>query len=350
MSRIEKDKYFIPEPAKDPLSELRAALAEGTGALMRPMTSPATLVHARPRIPIIAVGNLKGGVGKTTLAANLGAALGDQTQTPRPRPVLFLDLDFQGSLSSILAAAGRDILPEPDAARIGALAQLFETAHAPPVMLQMAGEIRRGELAGSKYFDAAFNVSGREERLLFDWVLGKSHGRDPRVALAQFLWSEQVQQTFSAVLLDLPPRPTLFQYAGLVAATHVVIPTRDDALSTEAASRFAGFLQRGVEAELWPEIKVLGVAGMNTDPHTARQAAVDARLAEAAAGLEPILGYKPPVLGKTPYMPTVAEVAARDLAYFRRQQATRILGRTPHAYFSEIRDNVLKALETQTPG
>src|SRR5262249_8149311 len=48
------------------------------------------------RTPIISVLNLKGGVGKTTTTANLGAAL--DTMGYR---VLFVDLDLQGSLSSL---------------------------------------------------------------------------------------------------------------------------------------------------------------------------------------------------------------------------------------------------------
>jgi hypothetical protein len=48
------------------------------------------------RTPIISVLNLKGGVGKTTTTANLGAAL-----ARRGWRVLLVDLDLQGSLSSL---------------------------------------------------------------------------------------------------------------------------------------------------------------------------------------------------------------------------------------------------------
>ena len=44
---------------------------------------------------IIALANLKGGVGKTTLAANLGAMLSQHKR------VLLVDLDYQGSLTSL---------------------------------------------------------------------------------------------------------------------------------------------------------------------------------------------------------------------------------------------------------
>jgi Mrp family chromosome partitioning ATPase len=50
---------------------------------------------------LITIGNLKGGVGKTTLAANLAAYI---SQTLKKR-VLLVDLDYQGSLSNMLMLA-----------------------------------------------------------------------------------------------------------------------------------------------------------------------------------------------------------------------------------------------------
>src|SRR5260370_32303903 len=47
------------------------------------------------RAPIVAIANLKGGVGKTTLSANLGATL--WSKDPKKR-VLLIDLDYQANL------------------------------------------------------------------------------------------------------------------------------------------------------------------------------------------------------------------------------------------------------------
>jgi chromosome partitioning protein len=58
-------------------------------------------------VPIIAVSNQKGGVGKTTSCLNLGAALREMGKT-----VLLVDLDPQGSLT---VAAG---VVDADAVRI----------------------------------------------------------------------------------------------------------------------------------------------------------------------------------------------------------------------------------------
>ena len=73
------------------------------------------LVAERSTIPVLAVGNLKGGVGKTTLAANIGGYFGSTRGSDLK--VLFLDFDFQGSLSTILNAIS-DAPPETGVVQI----------------------------------------------------------------------------------------------------------------------------------------------------------------------------------------------------------------------------------------
>ena len=51
---------------------------------------------------IVTIGLFKGGVGKTHLAGNFAAYVSEKQQ----KPVLLIDLDFQGSLSSLVMGAG----------------------------------------------------------------------------------------------------------------------------------------------------------------------------------------------------------------------------------------------------
>ena len=65
-------------------------MAAGTGAPpFRPLS--------QRRTPIFSLVNLKGGVGKTTITANLAVAMSQHGWR-----VLVVDLDYQGSLSQVL--------------------------------------------------------------------------------------------------------------------------------------------------------------------------------------------------------------------------------------------------------
>ena len=79
---------------------MQAVSPEGRGLWLAstiPLKPPGNYKRDLSRsIPIIVVANLKGGVGKTTVAANL---VGHYANTKGER-VLAIDLDFQGSLTA----------------------------------------------------------------------------------------------------------------------------------------------------------------------------------------------------------------------------------------------------------
>jgi hypothetical protein len=82
-------------------------VSEGKGVwLTTPIDQPTDYWRGVTTSRTLAIANLKGGVGKTTLAANIGAYLAKDWQ----KRVLLIDLDFQGSLSS-MAFPGKDWLP-----------------------------------------------------------------------------------------------------------------------------------------------------------------------------------------------------------------------------------------------
>ena len=83
---------------------------EGKGVwVTTPVRQPHDYWRGVTNAKTLAIANLKGGVGKTTLAANIGAYLAKDWQ----KRVLLIDLDFQGSLSS-MAFPGKDWLPGLD--------------------------------------------------------------------------------------------------------------------------------------------------------------------------------------------------------------------------------------------
>jgi FtsZ-binding cell division protein ZapB len=82
---------------KEMQARLDAVLAfDGNWTHTLPKDLPLFRPLAQRRAPIVAIANLKGGVGKTTLTANLAATLWNQE--PKRR-VLLLDLDYQANLT-----------------------------------------------------------------------------------------------------------------------------------------------------------------------------------------------------------------------------------------------------------
>lgn len=346
--RENEDLHRRLAASRDHMHRVRRALSHGYD---RGLTTRPTWGRAPSQIPIVAIGNLKGGVGKTTLTANLGAYLGDTAhrRAPNGKPVLFIDLDFQGSLSSILIGAGRD-LSGAEAPNKNAVTQLFDNAITDENRRHAAREIMHGRMAGSCFYDADVPFSIFEEQEYFEWVFRGEPGfeddhveepiEDPRLWLGDFLHSAVVQREFGAVMIDLPPRTTLFAYAALLAANNVIIPTREDQLSRVAAQNFVSFLESGRES-LWPRLNIVGVAGVNTTPNSQRSEEVDELLRRLAADLDDIWnGAQQPLsyLGKAPWMAQIAEVAGEDFAYFDARE--NVKAGSPNAIFTGIGDAV----------
>ena len=146
---------------------------------------------------VIAIANQKGGVGKTTTAINLGAALAEAG-----RRVLVADLDPQGHTAiglgidpETLPATMYDVLTRRvTLGEISTPTGIERLAVAPSNIDLAMGEI---ELAG---------VAGRE-----------------------FLLREQLQQLdgrFDVVMIDCPPSLSVLTLNALTAATEVVVPVQ----------------------------------------------------------------------------------------------------------------------------
>lgn len=267
------------------------------------------------RIPILAVGSSKGGVGKSTIAANLGAYFADLSPdgARTPKRVLFVDLDSQGSLSTTLFAASGAEAPPETGQDGGRVLRAFDEAATAAAILAGAPAVGVPALhRDCRFLDCAPAAAEREEKLLFEWVAQEAPRIDLRVRLAELLRGPEIQQSFDLVMLDLPPRFGALAYNGVAAATHMLIPTRHDVLSADAISRFVDFLER-LRPVLCPGLKIIGIAPNMLRPMDGTRAFVEPMMIDAARRWrgDGALRLLPPIPLRTP----IESAAGRGFAY-----------------------------------
>jgi cellulose biosynthesis protein BcsQ len=201
------------------------------------------------RTPIISVLNLKGGVGKTTIAANLGAAL-DQLG----HHLLLVDLDLQGSLTSLfLSDRQTDVAVKSHKVIADFLAASFD-AESPNILDFIQHILAEGKSAVVPTTD---QLVYEESRLTIRWMLREA-ARDPRFLLRKELHMKRVSSRFDMVLLDCPPMINVCCVNALAASDYLLIPILP---SEQATARVPVLIERFKEfrENINPDLKILGI-------------------------------------------------------------------------------------------
>lgn len=205
------------------------------------------------RKPVVMVANLKGGVGKTTLTANLAAYFNGIG-----KKVLLVDVDYQGSLSNMLLSA--DGSPDVSAGIKEVLAPRLNGSHA------NAMHIFANVLKGSAIVPARYDFAAFESRLMIEYLL-REDADDGRYRLTKWLSDQMSSGQFDLALIDAPPRLTTGAINAFCASTHLLVPTVFDRLSAEAVGTFLNGA-RVLKHSLNPSIDLLGIVGMLTQQQT----------------------------------------------------------------------------------
>src|SRR6266481_2648026 len=172
----------------------------------------------------IALVNLKGGVGKTTLALNLGISLG-----LRDKRVLLADLDFQGTLSNM--ALPRELVND-----------YRDKGWTTDALLNANGGVRVQNLL----FDVpdAGNCRAMIAREHLELVEFERQSRffvnpeqEARFLVQKALHVPDIFQRFDYVLFDCPPRMSTACINALTCSDHVVVPSTLSQLDIEAVPR-----------------------------------------------------------------------------------------------------------------
>ena len=184
---------------------------------------------------VIAVANQKGGVGKTTTTANLGAAL-----ALRGKRVLLVDLDPQGNLTSAFGL-------EKDVQQTVAESLLDRRVPLPVVIVPNGAASAHASGQALSVVPAAVGLASAEAQLM------NKLGRELRLR-DQLL---NVDDRFDFILIDTPPSLGVLTINALVAATRVIIPTEARFFSLQGLQ----MLEESIEEILYlnPRLEVLGI-------------------------------------------------------------------------------------------
>lgn len=212
---------------------------------------------------IVTFALFKGGVGKTHLAANFAAYVSEYKQ----KPVLLVDLDYQGSLSTTILTAA-DIEPagsqvdrlfDENADLVTLASNRTHLAHTGKTVALNGGRgLAKCWLAASDY-----SLSEVESKLLVSRVLDGEFRIDERYRLAHLLLQPAVRRDFALIIIDTPPRMTLGTVNAFVASHFFVVPTILDRVSSEAVVPFLRQVST-LRGDLDLDLRLAGLVGTMT--------------------------------------------------------------------------------------
>lgn len=187
---------------------------------------------------VVAVSLFKGGVGKTHLTANFAAYVSEKQQ----KPVLIIDLDYQGSLSTLLLNAARIDAPGSSVDAFFGEDVGLATLMAKRLHLSSRGNgvaLNRGRgLPQAWLVPADYTLTEVESQLLIDRTINPRAALDERYRLAHVLLNPDVRRDYALILIDTPPRMTLGTVNAFVASHAYIVPTILDRVSSEAVRPF----------------------------------------------------------------------------------------------------------------
>lgn len=305
---IERDVAVSTSPYEEPampagqgsvaVEEIDKEFDEGPSYV--PFREKGPVSHIIGQTKILAIINQKGGVGKSTTAVNLAAALG-----AAGKEVLLVDLDPQGNATSGYGIDKRDIgqcvynvlLGETPVEDV-ILANVGKGVDVLPSTISLAGA--EVELV---------NEMARENRLKN--ALGSLRGR------------------YDYILIDCPPSLGLLTINALVAADKLLIPIQCEFYALEGVTKLLDSMKR-VKSVLNPSLDIYGIVLTMYDSRTnlSKQVVDEVRsffgdtvfktliprtvkLSEAPSYGQPIIEYAPENKGTEAYNELAQEVIQR---------------------------------------
>ncbi|NNE78798.1 MAG: ParA family protein [Silicimonas sp.] len=258
----------------------------------------------RPPPPrIISIANQKGGVGKTTTAINLGAALAEEGHN-----VLLVDLDPQGN-----ASTGLGIAPED---------REYTTYDLILEECDLRNVVRQTNVEGLLIAPSTTDLSSADIEMM-------------SIEKRSFLLHDALRQPaidefdLDFILIDCPPSLSLLTINAMVASDSVLIPLQSEFFALEGLSQLM-LTVREVRQSANPHLRIEGVLLTMYDGRNnlSQQVETDARntlgglvyetvvprnvrVSEAPSYALPVIKYDPVSKGATAYRALAQEVVEK---------------------------------------
>ncbi|MBK0400532.1 ParA family protein [Limibaculum sp. M0105] len=252
---------------------------------------------------IIAIANQKGGVGKTTTAINLGAALAMSGKS-----VLMIDLDPQGNASTGL----------------GLLASRRKTT----AYDLLTGEATLEQAAASTPVEGLSIVPGSGDLSGLDVELAGEADRGER--LREVLSAEEVGGKYDYILIDCPPSLNILTVNAMVASDSILVPLQCEFFALEGVSQLLSTIRR-IQLKINPRLRMEGIVLTMYDRRNNLSAQVaqdvrenltdvvfrtivprNVRLSEAPSHALPVMLYDPDCAGSEAYRQLADELIRRN--------------------------------------